>query len=310
MPKLPDLQASLLLEEIACAMRIGAPMDESLRRLQSRRLGAVGSVAGRIADGVEQGLSVAEAIRAVDPESEAAAAVEVCQRRGDPSLLEQIAFQLRRRASVRAESRLAWFYPWVLLAVGYLVAVFVLAPMVRRFNGDGVRWPNEIVAAAEWLENNWWIPVIIVVAVLGVLSWLFRRSTRQSRPIRLSLFCSALAEQIQHDVPEAEALRLAAGLAGDASLMSSGEATLLSPIVVDRIDGSGDWQRMVKQGDKLSMVAALRYRARSYEEQARRRDFLWMRVVPRALMVLVGAGLVLAYVWWVIAPVYRQVATW
>ena len=124
------------------------------------------------------------------------------------------------------------------------------------------------------------------------------------------MFCSALAEQIQHDVPEADALRLAAGLAGDDSLKSLGEATLLSPSVVDCIDGGGDWQRMVKQGDKLSMVAALRYRARSYEEQSRRRDYLWMRVLPRALMVVVGAGLGLSYVWWVIAPVYRQVPTW
>jgi hypothetical protein len=35
-----------------------------------------------------------------------------------------------------------------------------------------------------------------------------------------------------------------------------------------------------------------------------------MRLLPRLAMVLVGAGLVLSYAFWVIAPVYREVATW
>ncbi len=310
MPRLSDLQASLLLEEIACAMRIGAPMDESLRRLESRRLGAVGKTAGQIADGVEKGLSVSAALATVDPDGEATSAVEACERRGDPSLLEKIAFQLRRRAHVRSESRLAWFYPVVLLAVGYLVAVLVLAPMVRTYNGEGVRWPSWVVATAEWLKEGWWIPPIVGLLILGLVSFWLGRRKKYSKPIRSSLFCAALAEQILHDVPESDAVRLAAGLSGARSLKSIPEPSLLSPAVVNLIDGGGDWQRMVKQGDKLSMVAALRYRARSYEERARQRDHLWMRVVPRALMAFIGAGLALSYVWWVIAPVYQQVATW
>ena len=66
MPKLSDLQASLLLQEIACAMRIGAPLDQSLRRLESRRLGAVGNSAGLIAEGIEKGLTLSEAVRQLE----------------------------------------------------------------------------------------------------------------------------------------------------------------------------------------------------------------------------------------------------
>ena len=149
-----------------------------------------------------------------------------------------------------------------------------------------------------------------VVALMGAISILFWRRATYSKPTRLSLFCSALAEKILHNVPESDAIRLAAEFSGESSLTSVQDPTLRSPAVVAAIEGGRDWQQMVEQGDKLSMIAALRYRARSYEEQARQRDYLWMRVLPQAVMVLVGAGLTLSYVWWVIAPVYMQVAKW
>ena len=314
MPRLSDLQASLLLEEIACAMRIGAPLDESLRRLESRRLGAVGRTAGSIADGVAKGLSVSDALRKVDPTGQAAAAVEACEKGGDPSLLDQIAFQLRRRAYVGSESRLAWFYPLVLLAVGYLVAIFVFAPLVRRNtienSVEGVQWPGWVVLTAQWLERGWWIPPIIAVTVLVAIVILLWRRAKYSTPTRLSLFCSALSEQILRDVPESEAVRLAAEFSGERSLKSLNDPTLRSPSVVAAVEGVGDWQQIVQRGDKLSIVAALRYRASCYDEQSRWRDYLWMRVLPQVVMVLVGAGLTLSYVWWVIAPVYLQVAKW
>ena len=310
MPKLSDLQASLLLQEIACAMRIGAPLNQALRRLESRRLGAVGSSAGAIADSMEKGLTLSESLRQLDPGGMAVAAAEACEQSGDPGLLDQFAFQLKRRAFVRSESRLAWFYPWVLLLVAYVVGVLVMAPLVRRYSDEGFRWPNWVVAVAEWVGVYGWVPPTIGILLFAAMSfWLWRRRTH-SRPMRLSLFCAALADQISHDRPEQDAITLAADFSGDPSLKSIRQPTLLSPGVVGVVDHQGDWRRIVEQGDKLSMLAALRYRALLFEQSARRREYLWMRFMPRLAMVLVGAGLVLSYVWWVIAPVYREVATW
>ncbi len=310
MPKLSDLQASLLLQEIACAMRMGAPLDQSLRRLESRRLGAVGHSAGLIADGIEKGLTLSESVRQLDPGGMAAAAAEACERSGDPGLLDQFAFQLKRRAFVRSESRLAWFYPWVLLLVAYVVGALVMAPLVRRYSAEGFHWPNWVITAAEWIGVYGWIPPAVAILLFAAMSfWLWRRRTH-SRPMRLSLFCAALADQISRDRPEREAISLAADFSGDPSLKSVVEPSLLSPEVVRAVDQRGDWREIVEQGDTLSMLAALRYRALLYEQSAQRRDYLWMRFLPRLAMVLVGAGLVLSYAWWVIAPVYREVATW
>ena len=70
MPRLSDLQASLLLQEIACAMRVGTPMDEAMRRLESRRLGAAARTAHFIADGVAQGKPVSAVLREIDHDVE------------------------------------------------------------------------------------------------------------------------------------------------------------------------------------------------------------------------------------------------
>jgi hypothetical protein len=205
---------------------------------------------------------------------------------------------------------LAWFYPFVLLFVGYLVAVLVLAPVVRQLNGEGVNWPVWVVSAAEWLVTGWWIPPVMALVLFVLLATVLWPRAKYSRPIRRALFCSALADQVVHDIPESEAVKLAADFSGDSTLRALQQPAFLAPAVVRVVDGGGDWQQIVDQSDKVSMVAALRYRARYYEERARRREYLWVRTLPRTLMVVVGAGLALSYVWWVIAPVYRQVATW
>ncbi len=61
---------------------------------------------------------------------------------------------------------------------------------------------------------------------------------------------------------------------------------------------------------KETLIAKLRYLGSMHNERARQQAFLWSRFVPRLAMVAVGAGVVFSYAWWVIAPVYRQVASW
>ena len=58
------------------------------------------------------------------------------------------------------------------------------------------------------------------------------------------------------------------------------------------------------------LVANLRYAAAVHNERSRRQDYFWGRLLPRVAMVLIGGGLTLAYAWWIIRPVYQQVAQW
>lgn len=308
--KVTDRQASQLLEEIASAMRLGVPADGALRRLESKRLGAVGRIARALAEELERGVPLSKVISSLDRTGQAAAAVATDQSGDDPALLEQIAAQFRRRCQIRSESKLAWIYPSLLLLVGYLVAVNGFAPMVRRYEGRVVSWPAWVVDFSKWSATSWWVPMVIGIPLFALLFRYLWRSGRYPRPIRLSLFCSALADQISRHIPESEAIKLAADFSGDSSLKRLKEMSLLSRAVVTAVDGEDIWEKVVVSGDTDSMAAILRYRAKLYETQARRRTYWCVRILPQVVMVLLGTCIAISFTWWILAPVYLQVAKW
>lgn len=313
MVKLSDLQVASLLEEIACAMRVGTPIWESMRRLESRRLGRIAGAARKIADGLERGETLADALgKVASPASaQAAAAIRACQENGNSGLLERMSHQLRLRSEHARSFRLAWFYPWLLLAVGYFVGVAVMAPMIREMDGRAIDWPAWLVGLSHWVQDNWWIPpAMIAAALVGLIFWL-RSRDRFPRAVRLGLFCNTLADQFSYDVPEDVAIRNAAEMSGDDRLMSIRQPTLQSPEVAEIIAMSDQLQAGVLDSPlKATLIAKLRFLGSEYNERARQQAFLWSRFVPRLAMVAVGFGLTFSYAWWVIAPVYRQVAQW
>lgn len=313
MVKPSDLQVAMLLEEIACAMRVDTPIVATMHRLETRRLGRIGDAAKAISSGLLRGESVADAVESIDsPTSDqAAAAIRACEKSGDPGLIELIADQLRQRSAYASDSRLGWFYPWLLLAVGYVVAVLVMAPMIRQLNGRDFHWSNWLVGLADWLEFNWWLPPAAVAIVLFVfIGWLYSRA-RFPRAVRLGLFCNTLADQFTHDVPEDVAIGAAAEMSGDRGLMAIGTPTLKSPEVARILSKSNPAMgEVIGVNQKQLLIARLRYLGSIHTERARLRSYVWSRFVPRCAMVAVGGGLTLSYAWWVIAPVYSQVAQW
>ena len=114
-----------------------------------------------------------------------------------------------------------------------------------------------------------------------------------------------------HDVPEAVAIRAAAEMSGDRELMAIDQPSLESPAVA-RVISSESFLvgAPVGIGGKQTLIARLRFLGARHTEQARRRSYIWSRLVPRCAMVVIGAGLTLSYAIWVIAPVYMQVAQW
>lgn len=313
MVKLSDLQVASLLEEIACSMRFGTPVADAMRRLEARRLGRVTRAARKVSEGLERGESISAAIGNVAGRgsAQAAAAIQACQDNGHSGLLERMAHQLRLRAEHARTFRLAWFYPWLLLAVGYGVGVLVMAPIIREQNGRGIDWPDWLVTTSNWLETNWWLPPLFAAAGLFAFVMWMRSRDRFPRDVRRALFCNALADQLSFDVPEDVAIRTAADMSGDHSLMAIVEPTLQSPEVAKIISINDPESGNSLEGPlKDTLVAKLRFLGSVHSERARQHAFFWSRFVPRLAMVSVGCGLTIAYAWWVIAPVYMQVAKW
>lgn len=313
MVKLSDLQVASLLEEIACAMRVGTPISQSMRRLESRRLGRIAVAARLIADGLERGEAAADALGRVDSpvKAQAAAAIRACQENGNSGLLERMAHQLRQRSEHARSFRLAWFYPWLLLAVGYGVGVVVMAPIIREMNGQAIDWPAWLVGLATWLEHAWWLPPLGIVVGMAMIMFWHRNRDRFPRAARLALFCNSLADQFAYDVPEDVAIRSSAEMSGDARLMSIQQPTLQSDEVARIVTMSDPGGAQVLDGPlKATLIAKLRFLGSLHSERARQQAYLWSRFVPRMAMVAIGFGIVFSYVWWVIAPVYRQVAQW
>ena len=313
MGKLSDLQVASLLEEIACAMRVGTPILDTMRRLETRRLGSISGAARTVAEGLERGENIADAVSEVASPAgaQAAGAIRACQDSGNSGLLERMAHQLRLRSEHARSFRLAWFYPWLLLAVGYAIGVTVMAPLIREMNGRDIRWPTWLVGLSNWLEHNWWLPPLIIGAGLVVFVFWLHSRDRFPRDVRLGLFCNSLADQFIHNVPEDVAIRSAAEMSGDLGLMSIIDPTLQNPeiakiIAIEDPSAANTLDSPLKE----TLIAKLRYLGSMHNERARQQAFLWSRFVPRLAMAVVGAGITFSYAWWVIAPVYRQVASW
>ncbi len=313
MATLNDLQLATLIEEIAAAMRIDAPVGDAMRRLSGRRLGSVARSARTIAGALDQGKSVADAIRLSNQPLvlQVSAAVATCEASGDPTLLLHVADQLRSRHEHSRLSQLAWLYPLLLAVVAYAVAVLVMAPMIRQNVGRNFSWDGWVVRTSRYLEHSWPIPIAIAVVVLIlVLLWVLRQH-RLPKSVRRFLFCQALADQLEHSVPENEAIRSAALMAGMSDLAQQSDLRVQSPEIakwvsppvlqIPNIDGI-DTQGI--------LVANLRHASVFHSESARQHQYLWGTFFPRLAMILIGGGLTVAYAWFVIRPIYLQVEQW
>ena len=314
MGKLNDLQLASLLEEVACAMSCGTPVIDSVRRLQSQRLGSVARAAGEMAAGLDRGESLVSLLDHANSVSaeQASAAVAISQRNGNVDAINRLVRLLRRRADYRETSRLLWFYPVLLLGLGYAVAVLVMVPLIRNTSASDFTWSPAVLWLASWLATNWWIPPVVgVVFCLAICIWLFNRD-KFPKQARLSLFCDTLADQIDQDVPEAVAIESAAKMSGDSKLMGLKGATLNSSEINEllALHPAGLAWDSVLLSEKQTWIAKLRYLASMHAEKARRHRYMWTRLLPRVAMVVIGFSLTLSCVVWVIAPVYSEVARW
>jgi type II secretory pathway component PulF len=311
MAQLSDSQFASLLDEIACSMQVNTPIMDAMQRLQKHQPARLVRAAATIADGLERGQSLANSVASIESplSGQAAAAIDAAANSGNTELLTRMSGQLRLRTESGRRLRLAWFYPILLAVVAYVIALLVMGPLILRFQDTGVSWPPVALRSAQWLQSNAWIPPLaMLAAVLAVVVWLAWRN-RFPRDVRLQLFCQSLADQVMHDVAEDDAIRNAAKMSGDTLLQSIDPPTLASS-PIKQLLSEGDVGEIAGVGAKQKLICSLQRAASLHARRAARSTYLWTRLVPRLATIVIGGGMIMAYAWLVIAPVYRQVAQW
>ena len=306
--KVNDRQLADLLDEVAAGMRADVPNVQTFHSLGQKRLGGISKLARRIEEELQRGCSLADAFSSLDSAMlrQTGAAIGVAEQTGNERILVGLARSLRSRAMQRRASTIAWFYPIVLLLVVYATAVYVATPTVLTHDGKVIHWPEPVVQVCRFLDKYPWAP--LAVFGVGLLAWVaLGRKKQISTQTRISLFCQTLADQMNHGVPDEQALVTASQVTGEhpySGAKSFADLKSLldkSEIPVENVPGASDQQRH---------VAKLRYLASEYETKARRTQFFQCRVMPRIATVLIGGGGLAFYVLCIILPVYREVAKW
>jgi len=327
MRPLNDLQLADLLDELGAAIECEIPVTGSLRRIADQQRGRLARVAASLLTCMENGESLEASfgrLNLVD-QGQLTAAIRGASQTGNSEALRHVAETLRTRHELKNTIRLNWFYPCVLTVVAYTMFVLQLAPTVRENEHLVTRWPTLAVQASFWVENAWWIPPCVACVLLGGLGFQLARPKQLPTAIRQSLFYSTLASQLDAQVPETQAIRTAALMAGEDELAATESASFSTPRVRELMNGDGE-ASIAEQANNnsasqtLSSVPAqsslanaiqradLRRLALEMQAKARRREVILHRMLPQAVSFCLGLAFILGMVLIFIAPIYAEVS--
>jgi general secretion pathway protein F len=331
-------QLIALNDEILALVRAGLPLERGLRaagRDLGGRLGAVTeALAARMAKGeslhealANEGDRIPEIYRAV---------VEAGARAGRLSVaLEGLSAYARGYAETRRSIALALIYPLTVLIIAYglLVglAVFIAPKFWSIFTslGIGDRVFLGMLRRAGDTVQIWGpiLPVLLPISLLlwwisgraasldggwagrwlGVFPWM--RSILWNS--KAASYSEVLALLVDQRVPLNEAIPLAAAATGDRGLQKA--ANQLAE-VISRGESPRDGARNLREFPALlrwllatseqqpSMVSALRHASDTYRRRALHQASLMRVLLPRILLVVVGAASALFYVLALMVP--------
>ena len=323
-------------DEIAALARAGVPLERGLAELAHEMPGRLGRFAAELAARSGRGEPLAEALAASSSELPAvyAAVVAAGLRAGRlPAALEALAHAARRLAETRRSLILLTLYPLLVLAVVWTFLAFftgLLAPqLLRSFEslgvpgtalfrplawcGRGARYWGPAGPAVLMLVAAWWWNAsaratggrpFAAQRLLGWVPWL----GRMLRWSRTATFAEILALLVEHDVPLAEAIRLAASAAGDPRLLAMAEKLAagaeggtiaaaddcgLPPLLVWLVGG---------RRSEATLLPALRHAADTYHRRAQQQADLARVLLPLVLTVGISGGLTFLYALALFAP--------
>ena len=324
-------QLIALNDEVAALVRAGMPLERGLVEVGQDIPGRLGEIMRRLGGRLGAGERLPQAMAA---ESGAlpqvyCAVVEAGLKSGRLSAaLEGMALFARGYAELRRAIGLAMLYPLMVLTLAYALFVMFVTQIVPRFVAEfeNARFP--LLGLLSLLNTvgrtaNYWGPLVPLVLVLFAVVWVFsgRAVSLQSDwmdrvlhcvpwarrvlvAARAAGFAEVLALLVEHGVPLAEAVGLAAGATGDRRLIEAareiaaaiergdplhrtiGPARVVPPVL--------RWL-MVAGHEQAALVAALRHAAETYRRRARNQADMARVVLPTLLLVAIGAVVTLFY---------------
>lgn len=357
--RLNDHDFACLLDEIAYAASNQLPIPETLERIGQARLGRVGRVAKAVASHLRSGRSLADAVSRIKSPSASLVrhaftspaagiptdTVNVTDDRNgvriddlNANLLSRLSMRIRDRANAVRMRRLMWFYPLVLVTIAYCILLFAAVPLINQnqFNAfyrpNGIHWANWFADLIKWISVHPLIPPIVFLAICLVVYLVMRRRPCFASPVRKSLFCHTMADQLIEGVPEHHAITTASALSGyDCGASDPGSdrlPTLRDAAVAKLLNQAGgvhqvgdeeqngleissDEERQdFKRASVFSTVAQFRYLGNSYQHASKQHQRFWTTIVPQIVTVVFGFVFMTGYVWLLISPIYREVQRW
>jgi type II secretory pathway component PulF len=319
---LEDLIA--LNDEIAALVRAGVPLERGLLDVGGDLRGRLRTIATALGERMTRGESLPQALESEGERIPRVyrAVVEAGLRTGRLAVaLEGLALFARGVAELRRVVGLALIYPLVVLVVAYslfLSFVVVIAPrFVAAYQAFRLPTGGPAFALARLGETApYWAPIGPVLLLLlavgwvhsgrasllepggagGMLGWVpgMRRMIAQTRS---ATFAELLALLVEHRVPFAEAVELAAEAAGDPAMRREAAkvaaATRRGQSVPDSVRDSHLFppllRWMVIAGQEQGALApALRHAAQIYRRHAVHQADLIRVFLPTALLLLIG----------------------
>jgi general secretion pathway protein F len=315
-----------LNDEIAAISRMGVPLEMGLRGLGQELPGRLGqamkSLEQKLASGQNLSEALDQSILEFPPAYQAIVLAGLESGRLS-SALECVARSARRVHELRSSTRMAFFYPMLVMAVAYSVFVFFCitwTPALVDFYDDSALGEAPLLEYVKSISNSvgWWAP-ILPLAISAVVLFAFARSRRSTRyPFRslrkgvsIATFTELLASLVERSVPLSRAVRLAAAGSGSSSIERESESLaerLERGESMDDESSSGSaipswivWLLQNSRGQQ-QLARNLHRAARGYHDDVRRQVQWYMKAFPIWIIVLVGSTATLSVALFLIGP--------
>lgn len=325
-------QLVALNDEIAALSRSGMPLERGLMQIGSDLPGRLGDITRELSGKMTDGASLSEALRDSSARLPKVyrAVVDAGLRAGNlPVALEGLSTFARNYAEARRSIGLALLYPMIVLALAYVLFVFIVTVVMPRFALAFLSLGLDIHPVLGFLEHlgatsRYWGPILPAAGIVAVFVWLTSGSVSSldgNRSLHLvsrlpwlglmlrgyeaASFSDLLALLIEHDVPFPDAIELAGDGSGDAAVARVSRELAAS---IRRGDPSGErlklsapfppllqWLLATAPLQKDNLVRALRQMSQRYRGQASYQAEKLRIFLPIILLLGIGATATLLY---------------
>jgi general secretion pathway protein F len=325
-----------LNDEILALVRAGVPLEQGLADVGRDVRGSLGRISSLLAERMQRGESLPQALAASQEQFPPLyrAIVEAGIRSGRlAAALEEMSGSVRRLAALRRLVVLAMVYPLLVFFICYgLFLYFALNVAPTLLSAAPLPHPPAIVRAIGHVRDGieWWGPILPTIVLTAAVLWFYRSRRalvleaggaarifawvpsfrRLLHESRAAGFADTLALLVDHQVPLAEAVVLAAKCSGDARLILA--AKQLAADVSDGIVAGGASSGTDRGADpsdvppllrwliatgsnQPALAKSLREAADTYRRRAVRRAD-WLRLYfPMLATVGIGGTVTAAY---------------